>query len=231
MSWQGPSFSCSSLLSRAESFAFGQVEALGHGSVRVVGLDDAFGILGDVLLRLRRGEVPLHVQPVANLVVRDTVFAKLQPFRSDFVEDPRERFPDEHGRALGGCSERRFVVAHDRLHHKGSAIAARDGRRRLELAADEAEHLRPALVAHRHVLRVPVHRHVRHERDTHVPHHEVREAVDVVEARVARRRNHIFQLVRGQAKVRHLFVAPIKMFEVDLVVLRKFVVLDRVWVL
>lgn len=99
----------------------GQGQPPSHSPLRdlpVVPLDDHFRKLRDVSLRLLFApKVPLHVQPVAEVMVVDAVLRKLDPFRTQEVEDARDDVADGDGSGLGAAAELGLVVRLDRLHY------------------------------------------------------------------------------------------------------------------
>mmetsp|Transcript_42255 Transcript_42255/g.67919 ORF Transcript_42255/g.67919 Transcript_42255/m.67919 type:complete len:234 (-) Transcript_42255:639-1340(-) len=181
---------------------------------------------------MRRGpslapEVPLDVQKISYGVIIQAVQAELLALGAHLLQRPRQRLAHRHGRGLlwpapkGG-----LVVGNDRLHDERFALTARHRGRDGALLANEIHHLRAAPVAHGDILRVP--RHVRMViGNAHVPHHQVGQAVDVVEATVARRRDDVLELVGGQAEIRHLLRVPVSVLEMDLIVLHELVVHHR----
>mmetsp|Transcript_43346 Transcript_43346/g.72255 ORF Transcript_43346/g.72255 Transcript_43346/m.72255 type:complete len:349 (-) Transcript_43346:534-1580(-) len=193
--------------------------------------------LGDVLLGALRPHGAVRVQEVAHIVVVQRVPGELESLGADLLKDGGDEVAHKKRRRLGGAfAEKRGIVRLHRLQHKRLPVPGGHSRDNLEAGAHEVHHLLPALVAHRHVLRVSGHGHmlVWHP---HVPDHQVGQIVGVIEAAAAGLRNDaVRQVVGGEAEVRDRLIVVLNggsllVLDVDAVVLHKLVAKDRVWAL
>mmetsp|Transcript_11697 Transcript_11697/g.23028 ORF Transcript_11697/g.23028 Transcript_11697/m.23028 type:complete len:227 (+) Transcript_11697:222-902(+) len=172
-------------------------------------------------------EVSLYIQVVPYPMVIKGVPSEFQTARSDLLKEPCDNSSDKFGRRLRGAafSQGSLVVGFYRLKDEGPSVACGRGLVDDQRVAYEVQHAASLSVPHNyrllvfgHGLVLPGH--------THVTHDQVREVVDVVKARVARWRNDVLEVVRWEGEVRSLLHPTVVMFQVHIVVLHEFVVLD-----